>query len=121
MLAEIEALRGQLVQVRATSPENSTTVGSAVATSSALFKLERDLNVQRALYDSYLKFLQGTAVENLTSTANIRILEPPFIDTDRQIWWPAAAISLALLLLWAMIEFYRLRPPVGARLDTTQP
>lgn len=121
MLAEIDALRGQLAQVRATSPENSTTVGSAVATSSALFKLERDLNVQRALYDSYLKFLQGTAVENLTSTANIRILEPPFIDTDRQIWWPAAAVSLALLLLWAMIEFYRLRPPVGARLDTAQP
>lgn len=121
MLAEIEALRVQLVQVRERNPEVSTTVGNAVATSSALFKLERDLNVQRALYDSYLKFLQGTAVENLTSTANIRILEPPFIDTDRQIWWPAAAVSLALLLIWGMIEFYRQRPPVGSSLDPVVP
>lgn len=121
MLAEIDALRVQLRQVRATSPENSTTVGSAVATSSALFKLERDLAVQRSLYDSYLKFLQGTAVENLTSTANIRILEPPFVDTDRQIWWPMAALSGILLLIWGLIEFYRARPPVGIRFYSAKP
>ncbi len=121
MLAEIAALNQQLAQVRTLGPNNATTVGSAVATSSALFRLERDLVVQRTLYDSYLKFLQGTAVENLTSTASIRILEPPSIDTERQIWWPAAAAAFALLTMWGSIEFYRTRPPAGARLGPAAP
>lgn len=114
---ELEALRRQLAQVKGTQPSSEGTVGNAVAQSSALFQLERELTIQRTLYTSYLRFLEGTSVEDLTSTANVRILEPAFIDSDRQIWLPAIAAAIALLLLWGAIEFYRLRPPVGARLD----
>jgi hypothetical protein len=114
MKAELAMLQKQLDEVRATSTVSDATVGQAVATSSQLFRLEREVSVARALYDSYLRFLQGTAVENLTSTANVRVLEPAFIDTERQIWWPAFAAALGSLLLWASIEFYRLRPPAGA-------
>ncbi|MEJ7925880.1 hypothetical protein WG908_03810 [Sphingobium sp. AN641] len=113
--AEIVAIRRQLEEVKGTQSAVEGTVGNAVAQSSQLFKLERELGIQRALYDSYLRFLEGTAVENLTSSANVRILEPPFVDSERQIWWPAAAVAIALAMLWAAIEFYRLRPPVGAR------
>lgn len=115
MTAELAALQRQLAQVSATSPTANSTVGRAVSASSQLFKLERDLKIARALYDSYMRYLQGTAVEDLTSSANIRILEPPFVDTSRQLYLPALAIAIALSLLWAAIEFYRLRPPVGAR------
>ncbi|MEJ5977042.1 hypothetical protein WG901_10385 [Novosphingobium sp. PS1R-30] len=122
MNAELAMLRQQLAQVRATngndaSVGNNATVGEAVATSSQLFRLEREVMVARTLYDSYLRFLQGTAVEDLTSSANVRILEPPFIDTERQVWWPALAAALAMIMLWLSIEFYRLRPPLGARLE----
>jgi capsule polysaccharide export protein KpsE/RkpR len=111
---EIEALRGELAKVQGSqSPEKGTAAG-AIVQSSELFRLERELTIQRALYDSYLRFLQGTAVEDLTSTANVRVLEPPFVDTQRQFWWPAVAAALAIALLWGAIEFYRLRPPVGA-------
>jgi capsule polysaccharide export protein KpsE/RkpR len=113
--AELAALQRQLAQVRATGTGDDSTVGQAVTSSSQLFKLERDLGIARALYDSYLRYLQGTAVEDLTSTANIRILEPPYVDTERQLWLPALASTIALALLWAAIEFYRLRPPPGDR------
>jgi uncharacterized protein involved in exopolysaccharide biosynthesis len=113
MRAQLSALQSQLAEVRATNPTDDSSVGKAVSTSSQLFKLERDLNIARALYDSYLRYLQGTAVEDLTSTANIRILEPPYVDTERQIFMPAAAIAIALFLIWGAVEFYRLRPPPG--------
>ncbi|RZI61341.1 MAG: hypothetical protein EOP94_00880 [Zymomonas sp.] len=115
--SEQNTLRRQLGEVRATSEVDVVSVGRAVSTSSQLFKLEREVTVARALYDSYLRYLQGTAVEDLTSSANVRMLEPAFVDTDRQVWWPAVAAAIAILLLWAAIEFYRLRPPVGARFD----
>ena len=113
MSAELSALQGQLAQVKATSPTEDTSVGRVVASSSQLFKLERELVVARALYDSYLRFLQGTAVENMTSTASVRILEPAFVDTERQLNYPALALAAQLLGLWMAIEFYRVRPPVG--------
>ena len=118
MVAELSALQRQLAEVRATNPANDATVGSAVSASSQLFKLERDLKIARALYDSYMRYLQGTAVEDLTSSANIRILEPPFVDTSRQVYLPALAVAVALVLLWVAIEFYRLRPPPGYRIET---
>jgi uncharacterized protein involved in exopolysaccharide biosynthesis len=113
--AELGALQQQLGEVKATSAGDDSSVGRAVSASSQLFKLERDLNIARALYDSYLRYLQGTAVEDLTSTANIRILEPPFVDTERQLWTPGLALAAVLALLWAAIEFYRIRPAAGDR------
>lgn len=113
MNAEIGAMQQQLRQIKTTDSQNDITVGRAVSASSGLFKFERELVIQRTLYDSYLKFLQGTSVEDLTSTANVRVLEPPYIDTERQFWWPALAGAFGLALLWGAIEFYRLRPPVG--------
>jgi len=114
ILAEISAMQQQLSEAKATSPQSSQSVGSVVASTSKLYRLQRELGLQRALYDSYMRFLQGTSVEDLTSTANMRVLEPSHIDSQRQHWLPALAIGLALILLWAMIEFYRLRPPLGA-------
>jgi uncharacterized protein involved in exopolysaccharide biosynthesis len=118
MNAELAALRAQLNAAKATNPLGDNSVGRVVAASSQLFKLERDLGIARALYDNYMRYLQGTAVENLTSTANMRILEPPFVDTERQYSYPAIAAAIALFLLWMAIEFYRLRPPVGDPLMT---
>lgn len=118
--AELAALQGQLAHMKATNPTQEATVGQAVTASSQLFKLERELGIARALYDSYLRFLQGTAVENLTSTASVRILEPAYVDTSRQLNYAALALAIALFGLWMAIEFYRLRPPVGDRIVVRQ-
>ena len=113
--AEVAALRRELADVRNTSPSRNSSLGQAVQTSSQLFKMERELGIAKSLYDSYMRFLLGTSVEDLTSTANVRILEPPFVDTERQIWWPGAALAILLIAIWGIIEFFRLRPPPGAK------
>lgn len=111
--AEIGALRIQLEQARATSPNQGQGVGDLVQNSSKLYRLERELEIAKSLYSGYMRYLQGTAVEDLTSDANLRVLEPPHVDSRRQVWPPALALAIAIFLLWIAIEAYRLRPPPG--------
>lgn len=115
ILAELQGLQAQLAQARGTDASVSTSVGRAVRTSSQGEKLLRELNIAQSLYDNYMRFLEGTSVEDLTSTASVRVLEPPFVDTERQMNMVPLALFLALLLTWGAVEFYRLRPAVGDR------
>lgn len=113
--AERDALQEQLGQALDSRPTTqSGTVGEAVNVSTQIFELERELNLSRSLYANYLRYLQGTTVEELTSSANIRLLEQPYVSTERQYRWPLLSGAIALFLLWMAIEFYRLRPPLGA-------
>ncbi|MFL6735172.1 MAG: hypothetical protein ACJ8EY_10820 [Sphingomicrobium sp.] len=114
--AELRALHAQLAQAQTTTPGRNDNVGRAVVASTQARKLERDLRFAQAIYDRYVAFLESTSAEDLTSRANVRVLEPPFIDTDRQLNYPPLAAALALLLLLLALEFYELRPPLGERI-----
>jgi len=116
-MAELAALQGQLAAAKATTSQDDQSVGTAVGNSRELFLLERNLNVARVLYDNYMRYLQGTAVEDLTSTVSMRVIEQAYIDTRRQYYMPTLAGALAFFLLWMAIEFYRLRPPIGDPLE----
>lgn len=115
VIAEIDALQSQLTAARSTSPADRSSVGEVVRQSTQVDKLRRELDLAQSLYDNYKRFLQGTSVEDLTSSANIRILEPAYIDTSRQVNMLPLAVAIALLLLGLAIEFYAVRPPVGDR------
>jgi hypothetical protein len=117
-LAEMAAMQGQLAVAKAKADKSPDSLGKLVDNSNKLFLLERELGISRALYDSYLRYLQGTAVEDLTATSSVRVLEEAYIETKRQYYLPALAGALAIFLLWMAIEFYRLRPPVGERLES---
>ena len=121
IVAELQALRQQLAQAQATSPAQNNSVGRVVQTSTEAEKLLRELSIAKGLYNSYMRYLEGTSVEDLTSTASVRILEAPFVDTARQYNYAALAIGLVLLMLAAAIEFYRLRPPPGDRVMVREP
>jgi capsule polysaccharide export protein KpsE/RkpR len=112
ILSEIESLDDELRRVRSTSPTNENSVGQVVENSTKVRKLKRDLDIAQNLYDNYSKYLRGTPVENLTSTANVRLLEPPYIDTSRQYNFLPMALGLIILLFGMAIEFYRMRPPL---------
>lgn len=115
MRAEIGSLQSQLAEARSTSPAKRSSVGGVVRQSTQVDKLRRELDISQSLYDNYKRFLQGTSVEDLTSSANIRILEPPFVDTARQFKTLPMTIGLVILLLGLAIEFYAFRPPLEAR------
>lgn len=114
VLAEIASLQEQLREARSVSPTDQNSVGRVVRQSTEADRLRRDLDLAQSLYDNYKRYLQGTSVEDLTSTANMRILEPAFIDPARQYNWVFFGIGALFLLLGLAIEFYNLRPPVRA-------
>ncbi len=120
ILAELQALRRQLAEAQTVSPNEKDSVGMVIEESTEARELERKLAIARALYDNYTRFLEGTSVEDLTQTAVVRVLEPPFIDTARQINAIPALIAMLLLLGGLAMEFYIVRPPVGNRLGALE-
>lgn len=114
ILSQIDALKQQLQQFQALNPDETSSIGRVVRESTEAQRLERELLLSRTLYYNYRRYLEGTSVEDLTSAANLRILEDPYIDTERQINLVPASLCGLLLLLAIAIEFYRLRPPLSA-------
>lgn len=112
--AEISALREQLRQAESLDSSDPNSVNRVVVQSTQVEKLARELNIARSLYINYQRFLEGTSVEDLASGANVRILEPAFVDPDRQFRTLPLALLAIVLLTLATIELYQMRPPVRA-------
>lgn len=115
IIAQLDALRVQLKQLQALNPTESNSIGRVVQQSTQVRKLERELDIAQRLYDSYTHFLEGTAVEDMTSTATVRVLEPAYVDTARQYNLIPAALGVLILLFGLGVEFYGWRLPVGER------
>lgn len=115
ILAELAALRAQLADAKSTAPDKPDSVGQVVKESTRGERLRRDLLFAQVLHETYRRFLQSTAAEDMTSSINVRVLEPPYVDPARQYNYAPLAIGVLLLLLGIAIEFYTLRPPLEIR------
>lgn len=115
VVAELAALQAQLLEARSVSPDGQNSVGRVVQQSTEADRLRRELQVQQTLFDSYNRYLQNTLAEDLSSSVNMRVLEPAFIDPARQYNKIPLMIGVLILLLGLAIEFYNLRPPVRRR------
>lgn len=113
VIAQIDALKAQLAQFQALNPSENNSIGRVVRQSTEADRYERELSLSKNLYYSYRRFLEGTSVEDLTSSANLRVLEKPYIDTERQYRLLPLALAMLLVMLGLCVEFYQLRPPVG--------
>jgi tyrosine-protein kinase Etk/Wzc len=76
-------------------------------------RLNRELQFAQALYESYTRYLEGAAIENLTADFNMQIIEPAFLEPGVKF----NAVPLALLVLLVLLaigsEFFVFRPPPG--------
>lgn len=114
IVAERASLQTELEQALRQRGNSQDTLGSVVTAGTQLIFLERELAIARSLFDNYNRFLLGTYVEDLTSTANIRILESPYVDTERQLNILPLALGVLLLLIGIAFEMLLARRPVGA-------
>ena len=115
VVAEIEALQGQLEAARSLRPDEHSSVGQVVRQSTEVNRLRRDLDLAQLLYDNYKRYLQGTSVEDLTQEANVRVLEPAYVDTARQLNVLPLGLLIVLFIAGVAVEFYAMRPPVLER------
>ncbi len=114
IIAEIEVLKDQLREAQSLDSTEPYAMNRVIVQTTQIQKLTRELGTAQSLYDSYKRFLEGTSVEDLASTGNTRIIEPPYVDTARQFRPFPAAMFLLIILLAVLVEFYLMRPPIGA-------
>ena len=115
IVAELDALHRQLAQQRALYPSQPISVGRVVRQSTEGERLERELALAKGLYEAYNRYLLGTAVEDLTALASLRVIEPPFVDSSRQLNLVFVALFGVVVLIGLATEFYLMRPPLEAR------
>ena len=77
-------------------------------------RLNRELKFSQALYDSYTRYLEGAAIEDLTADYGVMQIEPPFLEPELQFNLIPLALLFVVLLLGLASEFIVMRPPPGA-------
>jgi tyrosine-protein kinase Etk/Wzc len=112
--ATLVALQRQIDTAQSKVRSQSGLTASGIAPRALEYEqLQRDLKFAQALYDSYLRYLEGTEIENLTADFNMQIIEPSFLDTGLHVnIVPAILLAIMALLAFAA-EFIYLRRPVG--------
>lgn len=112
----LAALKRQIAQAEDRARNANGLTASGIAPRAVEFdRLNRELGFARSLYEAYTRYLEGAAIEDLTSNFNMQIIEPAFIEPGRKFNTIPAIALIVLVLLAVASEFYWLRPPAGAR------
>jgi len=115
IIAEMASLKVQLKAAETLDKDKLDSVGDVVEKSTKIKELERVLVIAHNRHDNYERLLEGTMVERVAEKAVVRILEPPFVDSDRQYNLLPLALAILTAMLALAIEFYGMRLPVGER------
>jgi capsule polysaccharide export protein KpsE/RkpR len=103
--AEIEEIRRQIEIAKKSDVNSPTSVNWAVAKRTEYDDLDREVNYNQSLYNSYKRLIDGTALEDLVSTGSLRMLEEPHIDPDYQFNMLPALLFVLTLILAIAFEF----------------
>lgn len=109
MVADIAEIKRQIELARRPDLKETFSVDRVVTRSTEYNYLIRTVGYMRNLYDSYQRLLEGTALEDLISRLNLRVIEPPHVEPDFEV----NLIPLGLLATWlatlAALEFGLIR------------
>jgi len=114
--AEIASIQQQIIQAQNTTGD----IGSQTPTSLAALSLEyenllRDTTFAQSLYQAYQRYLEGSAVEELSAAWNIQQIEPPYIRPGHQINKLPLAMLVLIVATAFGCEIYILFPPFGRK------
>jgi capsule polysaccharide export protein KpsE/RkpR len=112
--AEIVSIQTQIAQEQSRRGQTATALAGL---SNQHDNLIRDVSFAQSLYQAYSRYLEGSAIEELSAAWNIQQIEPPHIHVGHQINKLPAAILLLILLAAIASEIYLLFPPVGTRVE----
>jgi capsule polysaccharide export protein KpsE/RkpR len=105
--AEVSALRNQISIAQAAEKSNpGPTVGGLTPKITEYENLFRNERFAQAEYEIYERYLGTVTVEDLAAGINMDLIEPPYIDPDRQFNAPAVGALVLLTLLFFVAEIY---------------
>jgi uncharacterized protein involved in exopolysaccharide biosynthesis len=115
--SDIATLESQLhqAQMQARIPVGLTATGIADI-SNQYSDLNRELHFSQALFESYSRYLEGAAIEELTSDFNMQEIQPPYVDPSYHFNLWALESLFGLIVFAAASELYMARPPLSRRL-----
>ena len=114
--AQVAALRGQIAAAQAAAKTNGgPSVGVITPKISEYENLYRDEKYAEAEYEIYKRYLDTTAVQTLSAGINLDVIEPPYVDPDRQFnVRPLGALILVLLAAVIAEVYIADAPAMGA-------
>ena len=112
--AEIASLRNQVAAAQAGVGEGAgPTLGNMSPKLTEYENLYRNERYAETVSEIYRRYLDTVAVDELSATTTLDLIEPPYVNPARQYNLPAVGGLVLVLLLGAVAEFYFLRPPPG--------
>lgn len=113
---EIADARRQLAEERSRQRDDSlpTSAASLAEVTIRYGDLTRDLTVAQSLYQSYVRYLEGSSVEELTAQYNLERLESAHLEPGWQINVVPFGLCVVMVLIALAAEIYVVAPPPGA-------
>jgi len=120
---QLQSIQTEITSIQRQIADAETASGSAggpkLATialgSDAYFNLYRDEQFAESLYEVYSKYVEEVIIDEMSANANMEVIEPAYVDPNRQFNTAAVALLTLLILLAAGCEYYIVAPPVGRR------
>ena len=112
---QVAALQGQIANAQASAPSAGVpSVGAMSPRITEYENLYRNEKFAEAEYEIYQRYLGTVTVEELSAGINMDLIEPPYVDLDRQYNASAVGALMLVILLGLFSEYYIFRTgPAG--------
>ncbi|WP_338467471.1 hypothetical protein RXV95_02610 [Novosphingobium sp. ZN18A2] len=112
--AQVAVLKKQIAAAEGKVRSRDGMTAAGIASKSLEYeRLARELAFSQALQDAYERYLEGTAIENMTATYNLREIQTPYLEPGLHFRMLPAALFTLIIAFALASEFIIMRPPPG--------